>query len=160
MDKHEALKGLAINRYIERLNNLLEETESPIEKQLLLGFLNTQRLTSIGNAGSKYALSLMIECENVYIIPQEYITPKIRVDFVIVVLGGAKKNYASVVIECDGHDFHEKTKEQAKKDKARDRKITAEGYKILRFTGSEIYNDLDRCIQEITDLIKKEIKNV
>ena len=44
----------------------------------------------------------------------------------------------SIVVELDGHDFHEKTKEQAQKDKDRDRSLTRAGYKIMRFTGSEI----------------------
>jgi very-short-patch-repair endonuclease len=42
-------------------------------------------------------------------------------------------------VECDGHDFHDKTKEQAQRDKARDRKILSHGVPIMRFTGSEIY---------------------
>lgn len=45
------------------------------------------------------------------------------------------------IIECDGHDFHERTKEQAAHDKARDRFLQSEGYLVLRFTGSEIYRD-------------------
>lgn len=53
----------------------------------------------------------------------------------------------------DGHEFHEKTKQQAQYDKKRDRKLTKLGYKILRFTGSEIYNDVRKCIMEVEDLI-------
>lgn len=41
-------------------------------------------------------------------------------------------------VECDGHDFHERTKEQAERDKARDRDMQALGYRVARFTGSEI----------------------
>lgn len=43
-----------------------------------------------------------------------------------------------IVIECDGHDFHEKTKEQATKDKRRDRELQKQGYSILRYSGSDI----------------------
>lgn len=72
-----------------------------------------------------------------------------RVDFLV-------KNYGSevgVIIECDGHDFHEKTKEQAKHDKERDRWLTSQGYKILRYTGSEIYNDFVKIEDELFDLL-------
>lgn len=44
-------------------------------------------------------------------------------------------------VECDGHDFHERTKEQATGDKARDRKLQAQGIEVHRFTGSEIWRD-------------------
>lgn len=58
-----------------------------------------------------------------------------------------------IIIECDGHDFHEKTKEQAKHDKERDRWLTSKGYKILRYTGSEIYNDFDKIEKELFHLL-------
>lgn len=54
-----------------------------------------------------------------------------------------------IVVECDGHDFHEKTKEQARHDKKRDRYFTALGWKVLRFTGSEIFNDPEEVSSEI-----------
>lgn len=50
-----------------------------------------------------------------------------------------------VIIECDGHAFHEKTKEQAAKDKARDRFLAESGYRVLRFTGSEIWANPFAC---------------
>lgn len=54
-----------------------------------------------------------------------------------------------MVIECDGHDFHEKTKEQARHDKRRDRYFQSQGIKVLRFTGSEIFNDPAAVADEI-----------
>ena len=39
-----------------------------------------------------------------------------------------------VVIECDGHDFHEKTKEQVAYDKKRERFLTSNGYIVLRYS--------------------------
>lgn len=64
----------------------------------------------------------------------------------------------TVLIECDGHDYHEKTKEQAKHDKSRDRALIAEGYQVLHFTGSEIWNEPLKCMEEIQDFIDKENK--
>lgn len=46
-----------------------------------------------------------------------------------------------IVIECDGHDFHEKTKEQASRDKRRDREFQTAGFIVLRYSGSDIVND-------------------
>lgn len=58
-----------------------------------------------------------------------------------------------VAVECDGHDFHERTKAQAAHDKMRDRFVTARGIKVLRFTGSEIYNDPFGCWAETLNVL-------
>jgi len=56
-------------------------------------------------------------------------------------------------VECDGHEFHEKTKEQVARDKLRDRRIQAAGHPILRFAGSEIWNDPFLCAQQIQEFV-------
>lgn len=64
-----------------------------------------------------------------------------------------------IVVECDGHDFHERTKDQAQHDKARDRVFTAAGYRTLRFTGSEIHRNPIKCAVEVDltfDALRKE----
>jgi very-short-patch-repair endonuclease len=68
-----------------------------------------------------------------------------RVDFLLT----SDETKRKFVIECDGHDFHERTKEQALKDRRRDRDLTAAGYVVLRFTGSEIWRDPWRCAEDI-----------
>ena len=52
-------------------------------------------------------------------------------------------------IEIDGHIWHEKTKEQARKHKERERFLVSKGWKLLRYTGSEIFNDVSRCVDEV-----------
>ncbi len=68
-----------------------------------------------------------------------------RVDFLIEVFSDNLR----VVIECDGHAYHERTKAQAKKDRARDRDLQAMGYMVLRYTGSEIFTDPWGCAFDI-----------
>ncbi|GAB7387405.1 hypothetical protein BSNK01_12410 [Bacillaceae bacterium] len=58
-------------------------------------------------------------------------------------------------IECDGHEFHEKSKEQAARDKQRDRDLASLGYVVLRFTGSEIWKDPSKCADQVLDIIDK-----
>ncbi|MES2479414.1 MAG: DUF559 domain-containing protein [Bacteroidota bacterium] len=59
-----------------------------------------------------------------------------------------------VAVECDGHDFHEKTKEQAQRDKAKDRFLQSKGWIVARFTGSEIFTrDVYDLISEIDGLV-------
>ena len=54
----------------------------------------------------------------------------------------------SMVIECDGHYFHERTKEQALHDRERDRFMQSEGHLVFRFPGSAIYKDAFKCADE------------
>lgn len=53
-----------------------------------------------------------------------------------------------VVVECDGHDYHERTREQASRDKRKDRELQAEGLDIFRFSGSDICRDAAGCAKE------------
>lgn len=72
-----------------------------------------------------------------------------RVDLLALWHHGDDEPVSAYAIECDGHDFHEKTKEQAARDKSRDRAITAIGVKVLRFTGSEIWRSADECAGQV-----------
>lgn len=58
-----------------------------------------------------------------------------------------------VAVECDGHDFHERTKEQAAHDKARDRFLASQNICVLRFTGSEIHRDPYKCLGEVINIL-------
>lgn len=60
-----------------------------------------------------------------------------RVDFVLTNYDCERPE--SVVVELDGHAFHDKTKEQRAYEKARDRFMVKSGYKVLHFTGSEVF---------------------
>jgi very-short-patch-repair endonuclease len=60
-----------------------------------------------------------------------------------------------VVVEVDGHDFHEKTKEQARRDKARDRFMTETEARVFRFTGSEVYRDATACAAQVLQYVLK-----
>ncbi len=106
--------------------------ESPIEEKL--GKLILEELEDI----------LFIDSQ------KEILNGKYRVDFL---LASYYKKRQPLIIECDGHDFHEKTKEQSKRDKQRDRDCLLAGYNVMRFTGSEIYNNTEKCIQEIKEYL-------
>lgn len=69
-----------------------------------------------------------------------------RADFVIC---ENTENPSLIVVECDGHDFHERTKEQAERDRRRDREMQSAGYRVFRFTGREIYRDAFKCADEV-----------
>lgn len=52
-------------------------------------------------------------------------------------------------IECDGFDFHDRTPQQAAYDRARDRELIRACLTVIRFAGTEIYRDPDRCANEV-----------
>ena len=60
--------------------------------------------------------------------------------------------HGALLIECDGKDFHstisQKIHDQKKDEAAMDR-----GFLTMRFTGSEIFRDADRCAQKIYDAV-------
>ena len=83
-----------------------------------------------------------------------------RLDFLIMVARDLESGpFGDIAVECDGHDFHERTKEQAKRDRKRDRDLQAMGLRVLRFTGSEIFRDAAGCAESVWEharLMSKE----
>ncbi len=70
-----------------------------------------------------------------------------RVDFLLESLGAPERPFTSIAIEIDGHEFHERTKEQAASDRERDIHMLEPGIPVIRFTGSQVYADPVRCFQ-------------
>jgi len=94
----------------------LLDCESPVEMILALE-MHRQNLLSLGKLNG---------IDVIDIIKQERITvggSKYRVDFLIPVYHNHLGKGVEFVIECNGHEFHEKTKEQVAKDNARPEKI-------------------------------------
>lgn len=54
----------------------------------------------------------------------------------------------SLCIEVDGERYHS-SKKQRVRDNVRDRWLTLHGWRILRFTGSEVWEDSKSCASEI-----------
>jgi len=57
-------------------------------------------------------------------------------------------NEPLLAVEIDGHEFHEKTKRQVEYHKARERFLVSKGWQILRFAGTEVYKDAEKCVSE------------
>lgn len=60
-----------------------------------------------------------------------------------------EEGWRKLIVECDGHDFHERDKKQAKRDRSRDRWAADNGYDVYRFTGSEIHNNPMKCADQV-----------
>lgn len=61
--------------------------------------------------------------------------------------------YWQAVVECDGHEFHDRTKAQAKRDRQRDRDLQHAGYRVFRFTGSELNGGAEGCALEVLEAL-------
>lgn len=59
----------------------------------------------------------------------------------------------NIVIEVDGHDFHQKTKEQVEHDNKRERALQKAGYEVIRFSGTEVYHKAYKCANEVLSFI-------
>ncbi len=70
-----------------------------------------------------------------------------RVDFLV--KGNVHGVPVCLVVECDGHTYHDRTKEQAAQDRQRDRSLKHAGYDVIRFTASEISDDPEGCALEV-----------
>lgn len=92
--------------------------------------------------------------ERVILIIPQYRFLNYRIDFAMRITRPEDLSKQYVFIECDGHDFHERTKEQAARDRKRDREIQTAGFPLLRFTGSEIYRDPTACVSQINVLFR------
>lgn len=61
---------------------------------------------------------------------------------------GQDNPVVSMIVECDGHDFHDRTKEQASDDRKRDRFLRSTGLMVFRYTGADIWKDVCACAAE------------
>jgi very-short-patch-repair endonuclease len=129
-----------------------EVCESPIEKLLLAALCSRMRLENTFFIAHPVSPTDNVSRNGVYCTPQVKIG-SYRVDFLLMDMRHEPPK--RTVIECDGHDYHERTKEQAKRDRSRDRWLAAEGIAVLRFTGSEIYNDPFLVADEIAQWIAR-----
>lgn len=148
----QSVQGMIWDQLLQQLNETdegLAQCESPIEQMLYLP-LNELANSLINNEYASCASVLPqypIECGG----------KKFRVDFLFQVL--LKDDYCmKFVIECDGHEFHEKTKEQVRKDKQRERYLMSDNHTLIRFAGSEVYKDPYRCAEEVEDIIGEKIR--
>lgn len=65
---------------------------------------------------------------------------------------------AKVVIECDGYEFHQKTKEQVQHDNEREYDLKMANYEVIRFSGTQIFNSPIKCAEDAYNYIFKRIK--
>jgi len=139
---------------LEEWGELDRSIESPIEQLIYIEWLYRKFLDE----------ELGLELEPQF---KDKSTGKYRLDFYVdfiqeVYLWGSK--YDDVIlgtelpklgVEIDSHIWHEKTKEQVQYHKQRERFLIKNGWKLLRFTGSEVFKNPPKCVNEILEVANK-----
>jgi len=153
--------------HANRLMATLSRCESPIEQLFVMGLLKAGfmdaevrdgRLMPAYDDGHVAApgdlKGILVDFRTgVFVIQQcdlSEVGLPYRADFTFCASG---EKHRRLVVELDGHEFHERTKEQAARDKRRDREVLAAGLQVVRFTGSEIWTRLDECVDEVLSLL-------
>lgn len=90
----------------------------------------------------KYIIDFILDCSRKCINSDEYLYPEVH-----------DLKYA---IELDGFEYHS-SKQQVNHDYEREQDLLAAGYKVIRFTGSQIYKDPFKCIDNFFKIVKKDV---
>ena len=146
LDKHYANDALCLNckyRYSSHCKTCVFELHSPLERKLYLALTNEYIKFSV-----QYPLNW--NGEHIFIEGKSYHNPTNNFKEVLTVADFfLDKKGIKLCVYTDGHTFHEKTEEQAQHDKRIDRKLQKLGYKVLRYTGKDVNEDVEAIVREI-----------
>jgi hypothetical protein len=165
------------------LRKILDICDSPIEQMFLIGiskyWMSTQPFQLGKTLGARSKLENFMSLDyigavDVTIYPQYWITAgekNYRADLFLQISGrgllskrdGSQETInreINLIVEIDGHNFHEKTKEQAQNDKSRDRVLKKYGYEVIHYTGSEVYQDVYKVTRELAEFILAKLFSV
>lgn len=128
------------------------EGESPIEEQMDFA-LTVQWMSDYPNLpmhepkGSEFR---RYEARPGFNKVREFPIGNYRVDFWLQFMFDNCKPI-NLIVECDGFDWHDRTKDQAWYDRKRDREVTKIAHRILHYSGQEIYRDPQACAADVFD---------
>ena len=121
----------------------LFELQSPLERKLYLALSNEYI-----KFYHQYPLSW--KGENIPLKGRSYYNKNNNFKDVLTVVDFYIKNgRAKLCIYVDGHTYHERTAEQAQRDKRIDRKLQELGFTVLRYPGKDVNENLNGIISEI-----------
>ena len=141
--------------WMDSIKIRIEKCESPLEKFFLIewryqieGYSNPEGFPGF------------------FIYPQFQIN-NFTIDFAIIYITfdewdkHHKNNFVSIkdkilLVEIDSYLWHGAEPEQFAKEKERERELQKEGYKLMRFSGREIYKDVENCVREVINHFIKE----
>ena len=158
LDKASSLYGNMMNdRFSQQMfSSILDNgNQSPIEDMFLIAAyaMCEAEYIKVNPEAQVLQNGDLSPGRGISIVPQHKIGTY-RVDFTLWQDGIAPEEvYTPVVVELDGHDFHDKDKRQRSYEKARDRFLVKMGYRVLHFTGSDVVADPFKVAFEALDML-------
>lgn len=134
---------------------------SPIEQLFFVALHTVAKSDCVDLNPDPYELrGEMLAASGIYVSPQHRLG-KFKLDFLITRIWREHVDFgkrgidrhSSIVVELDGHQFHDRDKHQRSYEKARDRFLQKEGYKVLHYTGSDVATDPYRVAHEVLDMV-------
>lgn len=114
------------------------EMVSPIEQILFISLKAVQRFNYIDDLREIKHPQKGTVLKGISFFPQ-FKLEDYRVDFLICYcFGDPLKHDKQLIVECDSQQFHDRSEHERRYEKKRDRFLQKEGYKVFRYTGSEI----------------------
>jgi hypothetical protein len=154
--KLEWTRGRFIHAATQLCGKMEGAKRSPIEQILLTALLWEKYLPERKPAEIWDSTSGLGRPQAEVVIAPQYQTRNHRIDLALFINIFANEEI-KIAVECDGHDFHEKTPDQAARDKERNGDLQIVGWRLLRFTGRQIRREPKRCAARVAELAKNEI---
>ncbi|WP_196889880.1 endonuclease domain-containing protein [Aureivirga sp. CE67] len=124
------------------------ELQSPLERKLFLALNNEFVKFQVQYPMNWYGDYISIEGKSYDNPKNNYKDVLTIADFYI------EKRGVKLCVYTDGHTYHERTEEQAQRDKRIDRKLQELGYNVLRYTGKEVNENIEKIVLEIKNWIE------
>jgi hypothetical protein len=140
---------LAITEKIEGLRNVFE---SPLEESFYVWWVALEQVVSGGN------ILVQLDPQFPVVIGDEHY----RLDFRVKAWkrGDTAGNYPKIAVEVDGHEFHERTREQVALRDARDRALQKDGWVVFHYSWSEFFADPLGKVAEVYFFARKTIQGL
>lgn len=111
--------------------------QSPLEQRLFVALknenINSELQRRIRKDGTGYSKDIPVDRTSILTLPDFYIESLNK----------------KLCIYADGHTYHERTEQQALRDRNIDRELQNLGFIVLRFTGKEIRETIDKVVNTI-----------
>ena len=141
--------------WMDSIKIRIEKCESPLEKFFLIewryqieGYSNPEGFPGFFIYPQFQINNFIIDFAIIYITEDEWFR-------------NCENNFVNIkdkilLVEIDSYIWHGAEPEQFAKEKERERCLQKEGYKLMRFSGREIYRDVEKCVKEVINYFIKE----
>ena len=136
--------------YLSNSQYKLKLCESPIEQLFIAAFTTLVKINNLSSIEISITRHTWVDYG--ISVSQQHKIGKYRVDFLITYSDGEFVDDVNlttfpinkskkIIVELDGHKFHDKNERQRRYEKQRDRFFATRGYHVFHFTGSEVVKD-------------------